>query len=372
MNWTAIDRRALLAGLGGGTLLATFGSLPALAGDTAAPIYLTAYGTAESPPRFGVAAVRLDGGVLFATLLPGRAHAVVPRPGRREAVVFARRPGPWMVPLDTAGGVIGTPIPAEPGRPFTGHGAFDAEGRLLYVGEDFSDEERGAVGVYDAADGYRRLGALPTHGIGPHEVLGLDGGRTLVVGNGGIITHPETGRAKLNVDSMDASLTWVEATSGRLLDQARLPPDMANLGIRHLAALDDGSVAFGCQDERPTGDVQALVGAQSPGKPPRLFEAPEEVWDRFQGYIGSVASDGRIVAASSPRGGIVGFWDGESGRWLGSAALQDGCGIAPAAGGFAATNGFGAVTEFSSQGSLLIPTRQVPDRRWDNHLTPLA
>lgn len=369
MSWTAIDRRGLLAGIGGGLALSVLGSVTVRAGvDT---VFLTAYATADAEPAYGVAALRPDGEVLFASTLPGRAHGVVPHPVRAEAVVFSRRPGRWFVPLSLRDGALSAPVAAPDDRRFTGHGAYGPGGRLLYVAEDDIGNEVGTIGVYDAERGYARVGVLPAHGIGPHEVLALDHGRILAVANGGVITHPDTGRAKLNVDAMDASLTYVDAGTGRLIDAVRLPKTEANLGIRHIAALADGGVAFGCQDERPNGEIQSLVGAHRPGGgPARLFAAPEEELLRFDGYIGSVASDGRLVAASSPRGGVIGFWDAADGRWLGASALADGCGIAPVGGGFLATSGFGTVVGVGPTGEH--DGHTVSGRRWDNHLTPLA
>ncbi|HEY0835595.1 MAG TPA: DUF1513 domain-containing protein [Azospirillum sp.] len=367
----AIDRRRLLAGFGG---MAAFMAVPIPARAGGGPLFLSAYATAGGDkPGYGVAALDADGGVVFATALPGRAHAVVPNPVRAQAVVFARRPGRWFVPLDLATGVAGAPVRVPEDRRFTGHGVFSADGRLLYVAEDDVPREAGAIAVYDVADGYRRLDAMPTHGIGPHELVALDGVRVLAVANGGVITHPDTGRAKLNLDDMDASLTYVEAASGRLLDRARLPEEHANLGIRHLAALADGSIAFGVQDERPTGALQPLVGTHRPGGGPvRLFDMPEDTLARFEGYVGSVATDGRTVAASSPRGGLVGFWDAPSGRWLGAASLPDGCGIAWADGRCVATSGHGAVASLAPDGGEAGARRASSGLRWDNHLTPMG
>lgn len=363
------NRREILGLLGGGLLAAVAGPLRA-ATASGAPLYLNAYATAGAAPGFGVAGLTEDGSVLFATAMPGRAHGIVPHPTRAEAVAFARRPGRWFVPLSLADGAAGTVVKAPDDRRFTGHGAFSPDGRLLYVAEDDVPAETGAIGVYDAADGYRRLGALPTHGLGPHELLMLEGGSVLAVANGGVITHPDTGRAKLNLDEMDASLTYVEAAGGRLLDKVRLPEQHANLGIRHIAPLAGGGVAFGTQDERPTGELQPLTGSHRPGSGAvRLFETPDDVLARLEGYIGSVASDGRTVAASSPKGGLIGLWDGTSGAWLGSASLPDGCGLAPGAEGFVATSGLGVIETLSVPKVEAGPERRDPAFRWDNHLT---
>ena len=53
---------------------------------------------------------------------------------------------------------------------------------------------------------FARVGEFPTHGVGPHELLLLGDGRTLAVANGGIETHPDFGRAKLNIADDEAVL----------------------------------------------------------------------------------------------------------------------------------------------------------------------
>jgi hypothetical protein len=376
----AVDRRNILgmvAGpvFGGRTLGGRIvgGLLAVLTGKAHAAevgtLYLNAYATAGAEPSFGVAALDRSGKVLFTTATPGRAHAIMPRPGMAEAVVFARRPGRWFQTLSLADGTPGPVVRAPDDRRFTGHGDYSADGRILYVAEDDVPREEGAIGIYDAADGYRRIGVIPTHGLGPHELILMRDGSTLAVANGGVITHPDTGRAKLNLDSMDSSLTYVEAATGKLLDKIRLPEEHANLGIRHIALLDDGGVAFGVQDERPIGMLQPLTGAHRPGSGAvRQFDAPEDVLSRMQGYIGSVASDGRTVAASSPMGGLIGLWNAADGAWLGSTALADGCGLAPNGEGYLATSGLGVIEPVSVSAEAG-PERKAPAYRWDNHLT---
>ena len=48
--------------------------------------------------------------------------------------------------------------------------------------------------------GFRRIGEFDNHGIGTHDISVSDDGRMLVIANGGIETHPDFGRTKLNLD----------------------------------------------------------------------------------------------------------------------------------------------------------------------------
>ena len=51
---------------------------------------------------------------------------------------------------------------------------------------------------------------MPSGGIGPHEILRLPGARLLAIANGGIHTRPDTGREKLNLDTMRPNLTLMD------------------------------------------------------------------------------------------------------------------------------------------------------------------
>lgn len=375
-----INRRTVLAGLGAG--FAALGLFHPFAAGAAAPggglpAYLTSYRdmTGGETARYGMAGLADDGTVLFRIPLPGRGHAVMPHPTRPLAVVFQRRPGRWLVPIDLSAGRAGRVEMVPDDRRVTGHGVFSPDGRTLFVVEDDVPGEVGVIAVYDTAaddpDAWKRIGTLPTHGIGPHEAVLMPGGAMLAVGNGGVLTHPDTGRAKLNLDEMDASLTFVETASGRLVDKQRLPEEHANLGIRHLVALPDGSVAFGSQDEHPVGMLQPLMGRARPGGPVALFDTPDDVLSRLDGYIGSVAAnaDGSVVAGSSPRGGVAGLWDAATGAFLGSHPLPDGCGLATHGNGFILTGGFGGVVTMGRDGRGEME-HTTAAYGWDNHLMP--
>ena len=117
-------------------------------------------------------------------------------------MVFARRPGSFALAFDIHDRRAPVLFTTPANRHFYGHGVFSRDGRLLYATEHDNETRDGLIGVYNATGGYKRIGEMPTYGIGPHEVILLSDGKTLAVANGGIETHIETGREKLNLSSM--------------------------------------------------------------------------------------------------------------------------------------------------------------------------
>ena len=125
--------------------------------------------------------------------------------------------------------------PPKPERHFFGHGVFSADGRLLYTTENDYERAAGMIGVRDATDGYKQIGEFPAHGLEPHDIALLADGRTMVIANGGIQTHPDRGDDELNLPDMQPSLVYVDVATGDLLEEHRLAPALHQLSIRHLA-----------------------------------------------------------------------------------------------------------------------------------------
>ena len=223
--------------------------------------------------------------------------------------MFARRPGTFAAVFEPTTGLVVRRFDTPPERHFYGHGVFDPTGRVLVATENDTSRGQGVLGLYDAADGYRRIGELPAHGIGPHDIALLPDGRTLAVANGGILTLPESGRDKLNLDSMRPSLNRIELASGRLLDEGRLPDRLHRLSIRHLAQAEGGLIAAGLQWEGEPGDLVPLVAIDR-GDGLATLDAPADVLATMAAYIGSVAFDrsGAVLGASCPRGNRIAFW----------------------------------------------------------------
>ncbi|MGD1935248.1 MAG: DUF1513 domain-containing protein, partial [Candidatus Phaeomarinobacter sp.] len=212
----AIDRRHCLAGLGSAALLGAGGAPAGLTLGTD-PFFLSAARGTDG--RFRLVTLDANGRRAEAAALPARGHSAAISPDRRTAVVFARRPGTFALVTDMPGGDPIRQINAPSGRHFYGHGVFSADGTLLYATENDFEAARGVIGVYDVQDGYTRLGELPSHGVGPHDIGLSADGKMLIVANGGIETHPDAPRVKLNLDSMRPSLAFIRRSDGSLIEK---------------------------------------------------------------------------------------------------------------------------------------------------------
>ena len=262
-------------------------------------------------------------------------------------MAFARRPGTFAVAFHLRGVAPPATFTCPPDRHFYGHGAFAPDGRLLYATEsDYGGGARGVIGVYDCDAGFVRIGELDTHGIGPHEMILLPDGRTLAVANGGIATHPQSGRAKLNLETMRSSLSFVDRLTGDLVARHETPDPLARLSMRHMTVDAGGHVWFGGQWEGSPVDVPQVIGHAAPDRAIELLDADPRLPVALEGYVGSMAAsrDGSTIAASSPKGGRILLIDAGSRRVVAQERLFDGCGVTgtgPHA--FLATSGAGTV-----------------------------
>ena len=334
--------------------------------DAGAPSYLAA---AKQPDgSMALYGLRADGAVAFHLPLPARGHAAAGHPTAPEAVVFARRPGRFALVVDCAAGRVRATLDAPEGRHFYGHGAFIAGGDILCTTENAFDTGDGVIGLWSRSDGWRRIGEVPSGGIGPHEILSLPGD-VLAVANGGIRTHPDIGegREAIDPDAMRPNLTYLDA-DGRVLDVVELDPALRPNSIRHLAHAE-GTVAFAMQWQGDPYDAVPLLGLHRRGAPPVLADPGPVEALAMKGYAGSVAADGQGArfAVTSPRGGRLQVFD-RSGALVAAEDQADVCGIAPSATGFVATDGTGGVRLWGDG-----PARTVAHHvcNWDNHLVAL-
>lgn len=352
---------------------AATGALPRLSwADAGAPAYLAA---AKAPSgEFFLCGLGADGAPRFRLPLPGRGHAAAAHPTRSLAVAFARRPGSFALVIDCALGAEIARLTAPEERHFYGHGAFNTEGTLLYTCENAYELGEGRIGVWDAEDGFKRIGEFYSGGVGPHELVFDHARRRILAANGGIMTHPDSGRAKLNLPVMRPNLAYLDPESGETLAAIEPPEALRMNSLRHVALRPDGLAAVAGQWQGDLAEAPPLLALHRFGEETLRFHAePTAAQLGMNGYAGSVAfsEDGTAAAIASPRGSRMQIFDAESGAVLGAHAIQDVCGLAPGAGGFTASDGLGRIAAIAPDGTEpRFLSRQ--DGAWDNHLVPLT
>ena len=333
-------------------------------------LFLSAHHDHSERPHVGAFDDR--GRLHFRLPIDLRAHAAVGHPRRRHtAVIISRRPGNSLYQINLANGSLRRTVHGAKNRHFYGHGVYSPDGRYLFTTENDFENGVGVIGVRDGAT-LAWVREILSHGIGPHELVFLGDGRTLVVANGGIRTHPDSPREKLNIPTMTPSLTYVDAVSGVL--RAKHTLQNRFLSIRHLAVGPDGLVSMALQHEGPQEEAAPLVGFQRGDEPIVLASAPDTILRSLNHYTGSIClhPQSGTAAVSCPRGGQVTFWDSGSARFLTSLPIRDAGGISLSADGkaFVVTNGLGEIHTIRADTlTPVAPPVTVDDTMWDNHLT---
>lgn len=269
----------------------------------------------EKPGRYvaGVLAQSLRGTALEPQLriaLPTRGHGLV-RLADGTVLLAARRPGDWLLRFDPQGKRMPKWYWQDGVRVFTGHMLLHPNGKQVFTTETDTASGAGMLVLRDARS-LKVLNSWPTGGIDPHALV-WHGQDAVLVANGGIATQAQTGRAKLQLARMDSSLVRLQATTGALLGQWRLPD--ARLSIRHLT----WSVA--------QGNRQPLLGLALQAEHDEMAQrhaAPvlatfdgaalhvKAGTTALQGYGGDIAAlhtPHGAWAVSCPRAGVIAVFD---------------------------------------------------------------
>ncbi len=308
----------------------------------------------------------LTGAPHFKIKLPARGHGYAQHATRAETIVFGRRPGSFAALVDTRAGTLAGMIDPPQGRCFYGHGTFSADGALLYVCEHDDATGNGFIGVYDAQHSYKRIGDFAAGGIGPHEVRLLPDGQTLVVAVGGILTDGK--RDKLNIATMDPSIAYLDAASGKVVEQVRAPAEWHQLSIRHIDLDAQGRVAIAMQYEGDAGASVPLAALHVRGQTALQFlRAGEDDAMRLKQYLGDIAFsvDGATICATSPVGSVVALWDARSGAYIEMTDAADGCGIVSLGEAFVVSGGDGRLRRLDTAANEPLAATSWT---WDNHM----
>lgn len=300
--------------------------------------------------------------------LPSRGHDAVFSPAGDQVLVFARRPGIYLGLWDFQHSDKPIFTKAADGRHFYGHGCFSEDQRIIFAAENVFDEERAVIGCYQLGKGQpERIAEWDTGGIGAHEILLSRDSRFLIIANGGIATHPDFPRQKLNIPEMSPSLCYVNPVNGHIEEQVFLPKSLHKLSLRHIAEDSQGRIWFGGQYQGEKKKGVPLIGWHKRGEDPIMLELPIIRNTIFSGYVGSVAADParQTLAFTFPRDGkalILNENEPNKGTMI---SLSDICGVASASSGLRFTAGSGHFLDRT--GDL----KKIDQIAFDNHLAAL-
>ena len=302
-----------------------------------------------------------------------RAHDVAYNAATQYAVFFPRRPGTEMVTIDLGKRHSPKRIKSAPGTHFYGHGVFSADGRWLFTTENEFDTGRGIIAVYDAADQFKRVRVMDCGGIGPHQLAWMNDQRTLVVAIGGILTNPASERDKLNIDTMQPALTYIDSETGNIIDSFR--PQHHQMSIRHLAVSSRDQVIIGVQFEGPAWQSVPLVLSHC-GETALQPMADNSHWPMLNQYIASVAisADGKQAITTTPRGSLVSRWNLDDLSLINAVGVRDVAGAAYShhRQQFVVSNGIGQLFSLGEEKPKLVTLANLPAIHWDNHLALIS
>jgi hypothetical protein len=356
------------------SLLGAAGALLVAPASAAGEAWLTTAQLAQ-----GYAALALDAEMSTASdaASPVRLHGIVASPSGSLAVAVGRRPGQMALAFDRdRGGILATFQPGA-GRVFSGHGRFSCDARWFFTNElerpsGANAMGRGVVAVRTVEARFAIVHEWPSGGDGPHDLMHR-ADTLVVVANGGI--EPHTSEAR-DAEKAGSCITLLDAVTGAVRAEGRLPTDLASLSLRHLAHNTAGKMVVAAQDLLADGVARPLLFAVGSDAALTAYDAPDDAMRQLHRYVGSVAFDcsGAFVACASPRGGRVAVWH-SGGQYIGSVSLADGCGLAAtrAPGRFLATSGYGEVILLAAdQESVGIVARRTGGPRFDNHMIGLS
>lgn len=241
------------------------------------------------------------------------AHGVSPNPVEpRQAVLFEKQGGGCCA-VDLSAGTVTRTITTRPERKFYGHGAWLADGSLLFATETDMTTLQGVIAVRDGKT-FELQGDFPTYGAAPHDCKLVDGGKTLVITNGG---GPIDGAER-------PCVTYVDVGSRKLLERIDIPNPKFNTGHLALTAAGDLAVVSAPRDGLPDQNQQlGGVSLRSAGAVIRSMNLPEDIVSRLKGETLSVCihEPTGVVAATTPLGDVVTFWDIKKGTLVKSLDL---------------------------------------------------
>jgi hypothetical protein len=155
-----------------------------------------------------IIAIDVETGDVTPIPIPIYGHIVNQNPSKRQHLVSFEKWGRQGVLVDMKDRKVLAQIESSPSNIFFGHCAFNSAGSIMLTTEDNPYQPHGKLVIRDALT-LKAIESLDSFGANPHECRSPDGGKTVMVVNGG---YP----------GADPDLSWVDLQSGKLQNQINL------------------------------------------------------------------------------------------------------------------------------------------------------
>jgi hypothetical protein len=255
------------------------------------------------PQAFAWELIDLDTGLRrsIATTFYGHGFIQDPRKPRRAFLFEKRRgEGGGACELDLKEGRVVAALPPAPGCTFYGHGAFARDGAVFFASESRVETKAGQITIRDGRSS-QILGEFPSYGLSPHDCTLVEGGKVMVIANGGG-----------DLQSPDRPcVTYVEVASRKLLD--KVYPTNPRLNTAHLAVSKRGDLMVlsapreGLVPEDRGGLSWRAAGDGSDQL--RSLDVPTTQAMAGETLSLAISEAGRLVGTTNPMAGQLAFWD---------------------------------------------------------------
>lgn len=252
--------------------------------------------------------------------IPTLGHSILRHPAKAYTALSIPKKMSVMSEVDLKSKKLIQSIDAGPGMSFYGHGAFNKDGSKFFTSEIEFETQKGVVKIRDGKT-YREIGRVDSHGLRPHDIMLIENDTIAILTHGGLDRNQKDTAIDLRTN-----VTFVELATGKLLK--RLVPDRSGFEIGHVALSKDGYLLGGSfpQSGETYGDTFV---AKPNGKFTQLEVPPAPIAKKLKDQILSLALDSEraLVAATSPKSGLVLFWNYKKNKFLKALEMKDPHGV---------------------------------------------
>lgn len=228
-------------------------------------------------------------------------HGLCYHPQQKHRLVVFEKKGPGACEIDLIERKVVRKINTDPTRHFYGHGSYSSDGKHLYSTETILTSEEGVI-VQRNSETMEVQGFFPTYGANPHDCVLIENGTILAITNGG--------RAQVD-DSLEAlpCVSYVDIKTQKLIKKYKMLDRRFNTG--HLAVSQQGELVVSSAPHPallPSAEG-ALSMPDQEGVLVNLNTPLTGVQLKSETLSLCIDEVRGVVAATSPAGNNISFWD---------------------------------------------------------------